>query len=664
MAIIATPDQNEINSNNLITALTPIYQDLINYAQRQQQQEVEEKPIDVISELEAIASSLPHLEKLCQTFTLSTFERNILLLCLCRVVFPDAPYWLTQAQGNPRADYPTLGLALQLWQDNHWSAVTPTSSLRRWQLLLVDTNQEDITLAPLKVDETILHYLMEEDYYDAQLARFLKPSTIQSSQLPTSHQQIATNLINIWSPSSTYNTVPIVQLCGHSLTTCEEIAIAACQENNYPLYYLSASRLPNNPDELSFLLQRWHRQVKLIGGVLLLDCHNLHHTDMVREEAISRLVEDIETPLIICSEKRKSWPRREAIAFDIPQLTHEEQLALWQTNLGEATSQLNGTVESLVTNFSLSSTKIKTACLTTTEQQQQTPLAEQLWHFCRTQARPQLDDLAQRVESQATWEDLILPEKTKSLLQELASQVRQRAKVYQKWGLAKRSVRGLGVSTLFAGESGTGKTLAAEVLANEFKLDLYRIDLSRVVSKYIGETEKNLERIFSAAEGGGVVLLFDEADALFGKRTQVKDSHDRHANVEVSFLLQRMEAYQGLAILTTNLKESLDQAFLRRLRFIVSFPFPDADSRSKIWQRMYPQQTPTKGLNYESLGQLSVTGGSIRNIALNAAFLAAEAQEAVMMKHILIATKAEAMKIEKILTDREIAGWITESYDF
>ncbi|MGC1246145.1 MAG: ATP-binding protein, partial [Spirulinaceae cyanobacterium] len=514
MARITNPNGNETNPNNLITALTPIYQELINYTQRQQQQEVEDKSTVVTPELEVIASSLPPLEKLCQTFSLSTFERNILLLCLCRVIFPDAPYWFTQAHGNPRADYPTLGLALQLWQDNHWSAITPTSPLRRWQILLIDT-KEDITLAPLRVDETILHYLMEEDYHDGQLARFLKPLTTQNSQLPTSHQQIVTNIIKIWSHSSTDKTVPIVQLCSYQISVSEEIAIAvgfnfviaACYEDNHPLYYLSTSRLPSNPDELSFLLQRWHRQVKLIGGVLLLDCHNLHQADRVREEAISRLVEDIETPLIVCSEKRKNLPRREAIAFDIPPLTHDEQLALWQANLGEATSQLNGTVESLVTNFSLSGAKIKTACLTTTEQQ--IPLAEQLWNFCRTQARPQLDDLAQRVESQATWEDLILPEKTKSTLQELASQVRQRAKVYQKWGLAKRSSRGLGVSALFAGESGTGKTLAAEVLANEFKLDLYRIDLSRVVSKYIGETEKNLERIFSAAEGGGVVLLFD-----------------------------------------------------------------------------------------------------------------------------------------------------------
>jgi SpoVK/Ycf46/Vps4 family AAA+-type ATPase len=200
--------------------------------------------------------------------------------------------------------------------------------------------------------------------------------------------------------------------------------------------------------------------------------------------------------------------------------------------------------------------------------------------------------------------------------------------------------------------------MAAEVLAQELRLDLYRIDLSAVVSKYIGETEKNLRRIFDAAETGGAILLFDEADALFGKRTEVKDSHDRHANVEVSYLLQRMEAYQGLAILTTNLKGSLDQAFLRRIRFVVSFPFPDATGRAEIWQRLFPSLTPTEGLDVNKLAKLNAAGGNIRNIGLNAAFLAADAGEPVMMKHILQATRREYVKMEKTLTDVEIRGWV------
>ncbi|MEQ9553537.1 MAG: ATP-binding protein [Coleofasciculus sp. G3-WIS-01] len=240
----------------------------------------------------------------------------------------------------------------------------------------------------------------------------------------------------------------------------------------------------------------------------------------------------------------------------------------------------------------------------------------------------------------------------------MVNQVRQRVKVYTEWGFAQKSNRGLGISALFAGQSGTGKTMAAEVLANALRLDLYRIDLSAVISKYIGETEKNLRRIFDAAETGGAILLFDEADAIFGKRTQVKDSHDRHANVEVSYLLQRMEAYQGLAILTTNLKESVDQAFLRRIRFIVKFPYPDADSRAKIWERMFPKQTPTRKLDYGKLGKLQATGGNIRSIAMNAAFFAADEGKPVTMQHILDATKQECAKLERGITSTEIQGWV------
>lgn len=199
--------------------------------------------------------------------------------------------------------------------------------------------------------------------------------------------------------------------------------------------------------------------------------------------------------------------------------------------------------------------------------------------------------------------------------------------------------------------------MAAEVLAQALRLDLYRIDLSAVVSKYIGETEKNLRGIFDAAEAGGVVLLFDEADALFGKRSQVKDSHDRYANIEVSYLLQRMEAYRGLAVLTTNMKDALDSAFLRRLRFVVQFPFPDAEQRAEIWRNVFPQQTPTADLDLAKLARLNIAGGNIRNIAVNAAFLAADAAEQVSMAHLLRATKREYAKLERTLTDTEIHGW-------
>jgi SpoVK/Ycf46/Vps4 family AAA+-type ATPase len=261
------------------------------------------------------------------------------------------------------------------------------------------------------------------------------------------------------------------------------------------------------------------------------------------------------------------------------------------------------------------------------------------------------------MEPVATWEDLVLPDSQKKILKEITIQVLQRTKVYNEWGFAAKSSRGLGISALFTGESGTGKTMAAEVLANALQLDLYRIDLSQVVNKYIGETEKNLKQIFDAAEDGGGILLFDEADALFGKRSDVKDSHDRYSNIEVSYLLQRMEVYRGLAILTTNMKSALDNAFLRRIRFIVQFPFPGLAQRAEIWQRVFPIHTPINDLDMEKLAQLNITGGNIRNIALNAAFLAAGEQQPVSMCHISRAAKGEYNKLEKTLSSSETSGW-------
>jgi SpoVK/Ycf46/Vps4 family AAA+-type ATPase len=258
--------------------------------------------------------------------------------------------------------------------------------------------------------------------------------------------------------------------------------------------------------------------------------------------------------------------------------------------------------------------------------------------------------LAQRIEGAAGWDDLVLPEAQRNVLREIAVHVRQRAKVYETWGFAAKGSRGLGVSALFFGVSGTGKTMAAEVLAETLRLDLYRIDLSSVVSKYIGETEKNLRRVFDAAEEAAAILLFDEADAIFGKRSEVKDSHDRYANMEVSYLLQRMEAYRGLAILTTNMKSALDTAFLRRIRFVVQFPYPDAAQRTAIWARAFPPGTPTEELDLEKLSRLNVTGGNIRNIAINAAFLAAEAGGPVRMVEVMHAARSEYAKMERPMT--------------
>jgi SpoVK/Ycf46/Vps4 family AAA+-type ATPase len=273
--------------------------------------------------------------------------------------------------------------------------------------------------------------------------------------------------------------------------------------------------------------------------------------------------------------------------------------------------------------------------------------------LCKARTRQRLDILAQRLEPKAGWDDIVLGEEPARLLRAIAAQVRHRNTVYEQWGFARTMNRGFGISALFAGESGTGKTMAAEVIANDLRLGLYRIDLSAVVSKYIGETEKNLRRLFDAAEHGGAILFFDEADALFGKRSEVKDSHDRYANIEINYLLQRMEAFGGLAILATNMKSLLDPAFMRRLRFVVNFTFPGAAERRLMWQKAFPLEAPTGELDFDRLARLNLTGGNIHSIALNAAFLAAQAQTQVTMPVVLAATRMEFRKLDKMINESD-----------
>ena len=268
-----------------------------------------------------------------------------------------------------------------------------------------------------------------------------------------------------------------------------------------------------------------------------------------------------------------------------------------------------------------------------------------------------LEDLMQRIEPASTWKEVALPATELEALRNLAAQARRLPQ-----GPADRptdDIRspGRGIVALFSGPSGTGKTMAVEALAGDLRLGLYRVNMTQVVSKYIGETEKNLSRVFLEAADGSAILFFDEADALFGKRSEIKDSHDRYANIEVSYLLQRMEAYRGLAILTTNLRSALDSAFLRRIRYVVHFPYPDVGLRRQIWERMFPVGTPIENLQFDKLARLNLPGGNIRNIAVNAAYIAAEKSEPVRMHHLLMAARQECNKLERPLSESEIGGW-------
>ena len=610
-----------------------------------------------------------HLNQLCASLSLSNFEREVLLLC-AGMEF-DASWGLLCAEvaNDSKQNYPTFSLAMTVLEHSDWTALSPASPLRRWNLVEIAAGNA-LTSSPLRINERILHYLMGDQHLDERLLNLLEPIDAKSVQI-ASHHEITNQAIATWvnSAESQIESLPILQLCGEDISSKMAIASAICVDVGLTLYKVPANLLPHDLTNLQLIAQLCDREYMLNDIALLLDCDRDEAPNPQQDMAISHLSEILKCPMIISSQTRRRQHQRTIITFDVRSPSVNEQQILWQEALKDLDSDiqtsLNGSINELVSYFNLSPTHIYNASLKAKSSHQKSDSSlpnhsfhQSLWNACRAQSRPRLDELAQSVETTATWEDLILPSKEKFVLHDIAAHVRQRLTVYEKWGFAGRSRRGLGISALFAGTSGTGKTMAAEVLGNELQLDVYRIDLSSVIDKYIGETEKNLKRIFDAAEGGGVILLFDEADALFGKRTEVKDSHDRHANVGVSYLLQRMEAYRGLAVLTTNLKNSLDQAFLRRLRFVIQFPFPDAEQRAEIWRRAFPKQTPTLDLDYLKLGKLSVAGGNIKNIALNSAFIAADHNEPVQMKHILQAAKIEYTKLEKPMMDTEIKGWV------
>lgn len=607
------------------------------------------------------------LKKLCQRLRLNPFEVNVLLLCAGIELEATWGPLCAAAQADPQRPYPTFGLALALFPQAHWSALTPDAPLRRWQLIRLNPEQP-LTSSPLRIDERILHYLLGLSYLDEALANRVQPVTLKTELVP-SHRVIADQVTQLWQGRPSSDGYPAIQLCGPDRAGKQAIAAATCQQLGWRLYSLSTFLLPSQSQELQRFIQRWQREALLTRSALLIDDDGTTPEGNHTQATLTHVLESITGPVFVSSRDRRSPGHRVVITFEIGSPTSQEQRLLWQSSLGNTANQLNGYIDALVSQFDLTAPTVAAighsvgqSSVADNGSGSAAPgdrLKQQLWEACRSQARPKMEDLAQPIVSRAHWDDLVLPTEQKLVLKDIAAHVRQRATVYDRWGFGGDTGRGLGISALFAGASGTGKTMAAEVLALELQLDLYRIDLSAVVSKYIGETEKNLRRVFDAAEMGGAILLFDEADALFGKRSEVKDSHDRHANIEVSYLLQRMEAYRGLAILTTNLKDALDQAFLRRLRFTVRFPFPDATQRAEIWRRVFPTTVPTEGLKPDKLARLNVAGGNIRNIALNAAFLAADAGESVEMKHLLEASRSEYIKLEKPLIDAEIKGWVS-----
>jgi len=597
----------------------------------------------------------PALDTLCAAFGLTRFERGVLLLCAGPELDAGFAACLETAQGGTRRVQPTFGLALATVPEAHWSALSPVAPLRHWRILEIGAG-DTLTQSPLRIEERVLHYLTGIEYLDERLSGIVE-AVPPSEMLSPSQQRLVEMIATVWGRHQDTGPAPLIDLYGSDGAAQRSVAAAACAALGIRLCAMRVEEIPAAADVCGELARLWEREAILSRSALLVDWDDAANAEAAHPSR--RFVERL-SGLVLTAGRVSQSTGRTAIHLEVRPPSSGEQENLWRDALGPRATELNGALEMLTAQFHLNSRAISTvraAVMPESQHLSSDALTDRLWDTCRAQARVQLDDLAQRIEPAAGWADLVLPAAQTETLRDVAMHVRRQATVYGEWGFAQKGARGLGISALFAGPSGTGKTMAAEVLAGELRLDLYRIDLSSVVSKYIGETEKNLRRVFDAAEEGGAILLFDEADALFGKRSEVKDSHDRYANIEVSYLLQRMEAYRGLAVLTTNAKRDLDPAFLRRLRFVVQFPFPDAALRAEIWRRIFPARTPTDDLDAATLARLNVPGGAIRNIALNAAFLAADSGTPVGMAHVLRAARTEYAKLEKPLAEIATGGW-------
>jgi SpoVK/Ycf46/Vps4 family AAA+-type ATPase len=599
----------------------------------------------------------PALLLLANGFDLSPFERDTLLLCAAQEFDPSLGQLCAEAQDCQSRNFPTFSLAITLFDDPRWDALSAHRPLRYARLIEISQpGAMPLTSSALRADERIVNFLKGLNVLDDRLSVLVQAlSPDEDAALSASQCEVVDSIIQRLSRMATESSLPVMQLISTDAGSRLSAARRVCELTNRRLYSLSIETLPAQLPEIETFVRLWQRESVLLPVALYIDADQGEHTSAETSALLKFLSRPVgmvfvgvrETPLRISATN---------FSVDVEMPSASEQCDEWTTMLGVVAPELDSheSAKLLAGQFNLNLNDIRSAAEMSVQALSEDEKIEQrLWRTCRDFVRPRLDSLAQRLDPKATWDDLVLPDEQTALLRQIVGQVRERHKVYDQWGFAEVMNRGFGISAMFVGESGTGKTMAAEVIANDLGLNLYRIDLSAVVNKYIGETEKNLRKLFDAAERGGAILFFDEADALFGKRSEVKDSHDRYANIEINYLLQRMEAFSGLAILATNMKGALDTAFMRRLRFIVNLPFPGVKERKQIWQKALPSQTPQRDLDYDRLARLNVSGGNIHTIALNAAFLAAQNGQAVTMPLLLSAARVELRKLEKAFSEAE-----------
>ncbi len=608
---------------------------------------------------ESDRSALPALANLAAQAELSSFERDVLLLAAAPSLDGGFARAYAELHDDPRRDHATLQLALSLFGTDTADRLLaadcfmPSRALRRLRLVSLDDDSEDtpLLLRRISVDERMSDYLRGVNRLDDRLLRYL--TTIHPSLPSESSKRAgieAAALIRM-----TDDRWSTINLLGAVESGARDAARQSCLALELRPQSLDLRRLAAcAPRERAELIALMGREALLAGLALVVDAGDAERGS-ASALVVDELVETLSATLFLISADR--WPGvRNVGVVHVARPTRVDQRAMWRAALGAHANSVNGEIDAITQQFDLGADAIEEAVARAALRDDEIS-GRALWASCREQTGASLDDLARRITPSYGWNDIVVTEDVRAQLRELASQVEQRARVYEAWGFGAQLGRGRGITALFAGASGTGKTMSAEILASHLELDLYRVDLSGVVSKFVGETEKNLRRVFDAAERSGAILFFDEADALFGSRTEVRDSHDRYANLEINYLLQRMEDYAGLAILATNRRSSLDSAFLRRLRFVIDFPFPGADERRRIWENVFPSQAAVDGLELSLLSGLELSGGNIRSIAINAAFLAASDDSAIAMTHVVRAAGREYAKLSKPIGAQEFGAY-------
>jgi winged helix domain-containing protein/ATPase family protein associated with various cellular activities (AAA) len=626
--------------------------------------------------------SLPWI---AQLFSLSQLEVQTLIMCLAPELLYKYDTLYAYLQDDITRKRPSVDLVLDVLcpsEAERWRARTAVFSdqaplFRHGILHKVEDPRSPSGSSGraqfLQLDQRMLHYILENDALDGRLAGYVNVSqpteTVEQVLVdPTLKTRLARFCERHFYQRPSERRPFVFYFQGPYGVGKRDLALGLCAQWGHPLLYVDMELLLAREPDVATALRVVFREGLLWDAAIYLDhCDALLQEDVKAKawmKTVARMANEYGQLTFLAGELPWSlqgvFDQDRFCAVEVPMPDVPLRQTAWERALQRfPLSGGQSWAGELASQFRLTPGQIHdAAALVVQRRAMASDEAEvtraELYAACRKQSHHKLEELAVKIEPHYHWNDLVLPFDKRERLRALCGQVAHRHRVFGDWGFARKVALGRGISALFAGASGTGKTMAADVIAHELQLDLYKIDLSSVVNKYIGETEKNLAKIFHEAEASNAILFFDEADALFGKRTKISDAHDRYANIETSYLLQRVEAYEGIVILATNLRENMDEAFTRRIKFIVDFPFPEVASRKLIWQTHFPLEAPVSDdLDYDWLAQqLQITGGSIKNIVLNAAFFAAADGGVIGMEHILRGARGEFEKIGKLWSDK------------